>query len=61
MNFADTTLANFEKYGTVIVFNYGSETGEAPEITQQPVGATYEQGLRPTPLTIEVNELEGAQ
>lgn len=25
------------------------------------MGATYEQGLRPTPLTIEVNELEGAQ
>lgn len=61
VNFADTTLANFEKYGTVIVFNYGSETGDALEITQQPVGATYEQGLRPTPLTIEVNELEGAQ
>lgn len=61
MTFASTTLENFEKYGTVIVFNYGSETGDTPEITQQPVSATYEQGLRPAPLTIEVNELEGAQ
>ncbi len=61
VNFASTTLENFEKYGTIIVFNYGSETGDAPEITKQPVGATYEQGLRPAPLTIEVNELEGAQ
>ena len=61
VNFASTTLENFKKYGTVIVFNYGSETGEAPKITLQPVGATYEQGLRPTPLTIEAEELEGAQ
>ncbi len=61
VKFGTNTLANFEKYGTVIVFNYGSETGDAPEITKQPESATYEQGLRPSPLTIEVNELEGAQ
>ena len=47
VKFGTNTLANFEKYGTVIVFNYGSETGDAPEITQQPESATYEQGLRP--------------
>ncbi len=61
ISFATTTLENFEKYGTVIVFNYGSETGTAPEITVQPVSATYEQGLRANVLTIEAVEIEGAE
>ena len=63
ISFHKDTLANFEKYGTVIIFNYDEEgsAGEAPVITRQPESASYAMGLRCAPLTIEVQEEEGTQ
>ena len=58
ISFHKDTLANFEKYGTVVVFEYDEETsaGEAPVITRQPESATYAKGLRCQPLSIQVQQ-----
>lgn len=63
ITFHKDTLANFEKYGTVVLFEYDEETSvdEAPVILKQPESASYAKGLRCTPLTIEVEQKEGAQ
>ena len=62
ITFNENTLANFEKYGTIIVYEYDETTsiGETPVITKQPVGGSFEKGVRPDPLSIEVEEVEGA-